>query len=593
MPNLPISGLTASASNAAATDVLPVVQTTGTGPVKMTVQQMAGGLLGSTTLSGATITADAPVLNLAQTWNASGVTFTGLRFNAAGSSDANSAAGSLLMDLQVGGASKFNVSKQYGTTLRGALGNYLSYSIFGVSDTQPRASLGDGGAVPALMFGPGGSTVVDVYFTRRGAANLRLGNADAAAPVAQTLSVQSGTAGASALSCSISGTTLTVGGAVTGTIAIGHAVTGTGVSAGTVITAGSGTTWTVNNSQTVSSTTMYFNSVGQNLTITGSQGSGPSAGGSIVFQVAPAGSAGTTAQNALATALTIASTTDVTFAANAVITGTFFLNTSLTGNDYFFGSNFYARSTVRLASGIPLGWSSSATAPNAAADLTLFRDAANTLALRNGANAQAFNLYRTFTDASNYQRVALYGSAGGNIVLEQQVAGTGVAGDFYIGNASGSSSVIIQTGAGIARWLWNSSGHFLANVDNTYDIGAPGANRPRSIYAATSIEAAPAAYIGWNGRAALYSDAANNIRLYGWGASIGLLQFGGTTSSFPALKRSSTTLQARLADDSAFASVQGKLTTDTAYTAGDPTTTGYLVVYDSTGTAYKIPAVAA
>jgi len=72
----------------------------------------------------------------------------------------------------------------------------------------------------------------------------------------------------------------------------------------------------------------------------------------------------------------------------------------------------------------------------------------------------------------------------------------------------------------------------------------------------------------------------------------GFVSIGGTTSSFPALKRSSTTLQARLADDSAFAPVQGKLTTDTAYTAGDPATTGYLVIYDSNGTAYKVPALA-
>ncbi len=35
----------------------------------------------------------------------------------------------------------------------------------------------------------------------------------------------------------------------------------------------------------------------------------------------------------------------------------------------------------------------------------------------------------------------------------------------------------------------------------------------------------------------------------------GLLQFLGTTSSFPALKRSTTILQARLADDSAYTSV--------------------------------------
>jgi hypothetical protein len=36
-------------------------------------------------------------------------------------------------------------------------------------------------------------------------------------------------------------------------------------------------------------------------------------------------------------------------------------------------------------------------------------------------------------------------------------------------------------------------------------------------------------------------------------ADFGLLQFGGTTTSFPALKRNSTTLEVRLANDSAFA----------------------------------------
>jgi hypothetical protein len=118
--NLPISGLTASASNAAATDVLPVVQTTGTGPVKMTVQQMAGGLLGSTTLTGATVTTSQPVLDLAQTWNASGVTFTGLKFNVASDT---SASGSILLDLQVGAATKFRVDKS------GNVGLYASSAL--------------------------------------------------------------------------------------------------------------------------------------------------------------------------------------------------------------------------------------------------------------------------------------------------------------------------------------------------------------------------------------------------------------------------------------------------------------------------------
>jgi hypothetical protein len=71
---------------------------------------------------------------------------------------------------------------------------------------------------------------------------------------------------------------------------------------------------------------------------------------------------------------------------------------------------------------------------------------------------------------------------------------------------------------------------------------------------------------------------------------LGRLLFGGITSSFPALKPLGTTLQVRLADDSAFASIQGKLTTDTAFAAGTTTPTGRLRLYDSTGTAYNVNA---
>ncbi len=60
------------------------------------------------TLAGGTITAaSAPVLSLTQTWNGSGIVFTGLLMNVTNTLSSGS---SLLMDLQVGGASKFNVS---------------------------------------------------------------------------------------------------------------------------------------------------------------------------------------------------------------------------------------------------------------------------------------------------------------------------------------------------------------------------------------------------------------------------------------------------------------------------------------------------
>jgi hypothetical protein len=56
---------------------------------------------------------------------------------------------------------------------------------------------------------------------------------------------------ATASSCTINGTALTLGGTTTGTWAVGMIVTNGGVARGTVITAGSGSNWTVNISQKV------------------------------------------------------------------------------------------------------------------------------------------------------------------------------------------------------------------------------------------------------------------------------------------------------------------------------------------------------
>ena len=53
------------------------------------------------------------IYDLADTWNAVGTTFTGIKLNV---TDSASAAGSLLMDLQVGGTSRFSVDKS-GTVL--------------------------------------------------------------------------------------------------------------------------------------------------------------------------------------------------------------------------------------------------------------------------------------------------------------------------------------------------------------------------------------------------------------------------------------------------------------------------------------------
>jgi hypothetical protein len=80
---------------------------------------------------------------------------------------------------------------------------------------------------------------------------------------------------------------------------------------------------------------------------------------------------------------------------------------------------------VGLSASSELSWSSSFN-PDGTNDVRLFRDAANTLAQRNGTAAQAFNLYNTYTDASNYERGFLKWNSN---VLEigTEAAGTGTA----------------------------------------------------------------------------------------------------------------------------------------------------------------------
>jgi len=62
----------------------------------------------SITLTGGTITADAPIINATRTWNNAGVTFTALKLNV---TDTASGAASLLMDLQVAGTTAWGFGK--------------------------------------------------------------------------------------------------------------------------------------------------------------------------------------------------------------------------------------------------------------------------------------------------------------------------------------------------------------------------------------------------------------------------------------------------------------------------------------------------
>lgn len=67
--------------------------------------------------------------------------------------------------------------------------------------------------------------------------------------------------------------------------------------------------------------------------------------------------------------------------------------------------------------------------------------------------------------------------------------------DFIINTSAGVAAQIGTVSAhainlftsNVVRWKISSTGHFLAETDNTYDIGASGANRPRTGYFGTSV----------------------------------------------------------------------------------------------------------
>ncbi len=93
-------------------------------------------------------------------------------------------------------------------------------------------------------------------------------------------------------------------------------------------------------------------------------------------------------------------------------------------------------------------------------DTILTRDAANTLALRNGTNAQTFNIYNTFTSATNYERCTMAWS--GN--------------QFYIQNQKGSAggtARVFQFGVDGNNWKIDILGDLIPGADATQDLGAP------------------------------------------------------------------------------------------------------------------------
>jgi hypothetical protein len=119
----------------------------------------------------------------------------------------------------------------------------------------------------------------------------------------------------------------------------------------------------------------------------------------------------------------------------------------------------------------------------------LIKDSAGVLVMRNKATvgeAQRLWIANTFTpgDVREYLQLGFISS---NAVVRT----TGVGGGSQRTLILDGSTLQVQTGS-TARWNVNGSGHFLAATDNSFDIGASGATRPKDAYLAGKLVASGA-----------------------------------------------------------------------------------------------------
>lgn len=117
---------------------------------------------------------------------------------------------------------------------------------------------------------------------------------------------------------------------------------------------------------------------------------------------------------------------------------------------------------------------SATTDPSGSADVTIVRDAADTLAQRRATNAQTFLVYRTFSTTSDFERLALQ-TAAGQVILAAETAGTGTDNIDVVLTPAGTGNVVLPGGVMFrtAAALTNGAGILAATTLNSPVLGNP------------------------------------------------------------------------------------------------------------------------
>ena len=346
------------------------------------------------------------IYDIADTWNASGTVFTAIKMSV---TDTASAAGSLLMDLQVGGMSQFKVTKAGRVEVPD--GGWFG----GVDADSGFQFVGTGRTVDFLR---DNSVIARFGVTVSFASNISLGTNGTSGDVflardaANTLAQRHGV---NAQAFNLYNTYTDASNYergfmrfVSNTLRIGTEKLGTGTARAlelhtdgvarlTLATTGeasfAGRISAVSNSLSYSAPTYGFGSCGISATV-----SNP-----IIYFHAPS-----------------------------------------------YGFLALAQTSVAINGSMSLGFYA-ADPSNTSVDAAFARDAADTIAQRRGTNAQTSRLYGTYTDASNYRRLTKTMSTAGVAEIKPEGAGTGASGNVL--HISGLPTS--NPGPGI---LWNNAG---------------------------------------------------------------------------------------------------------------------------------------
>ena len=164
-----------------------------------------------------------------------------------------------------------------------------------------------------------------------------------------------------------------------------------------------------------------------------------------------------------------------------------------------------------------------------------------------------------------------------------------------------SSTGIVNLVDGTNYISWGGSSQAAIRGNGQVLEARTGDNSNFCLFRAANTELLTGGAYYWAGRSEMYSPSSTSIKLVPNSGTAFSLLLGGATSAFPMWKigtiNSIAAVIGRDAVDGGYAAIQGKLTTDTNATTGltagvlAALTNASIVIYDSTGQAYRIPVI--